>query len=96
MLRSSKYQFYNLWNDTTRAETHDLLYSSQALFITIIYNINAVHRIKSFVLPIYACSMNAFFSFNLFTVYIPESKQQLRIMIKYTQIQDIARFKPGL
>jgi hypothetical protein len=39
-----------------------------------------------------SCNMNAFFSFDLFMVYIPECKQQLRTM----KIQDIAHFKSGL
>ena len=41
------------------------------------------------------CNMNAFFSFDLFMVYIPECKQQLRTKKKYIQIQDIAHFKSG-
>jgi len=40
--------------------------------------------------------MNAFFTFDLFMVYIPECKQKLRTMKKYTQIRDIAHFKSGL
>ena len=39
--------------------------------------------------------MNAYFSFDLFMVYIPEYKQQLWTM-KYTQIRDIEHFKSGL
>jgi len=38
--------------------------------------------------------MNAFFSFDLFMVYIPECKQQLRTM--NMQIRDIANFRSGL
>jgi hypothetical protein len=38
---------------------------------------------------------NVFFSFDIFMVYIPECKQQLRTM-KYTQIRDIAHFQSGL
>jgi len=38
--------------------------------------------------------MNAFFSFDLFMVYIPECK--LRPMKYYTQLRDIAYFKSGL
>ena len=45
---------------------------------------------------ILSCKMNAFFSFDLFMVYIPECKQKLRNMKQYTQIQDIAHFKSGL
>jgi len=37
--------------------------------------------------------MNAFFSFDLGMVYIPECKQQLRTMKYYTDIRDIAHFK---
>jgi hypothetical protein len=37
-----------------------------------------------------------FFSFDLFMVYIPECKQQLRTMKQYTQIQDIVHYKSGL
>ena len=37
--------------------------------------------------------MNAFFSFDLFIVYIPECKQQLKTMKSYTQIRDNAHFK---
>jgi len=40
--------------------------------------------------------MNALFYFDLFMVYIPECKQQLRNMKKYTQIWDIAHFESGL
>jgi len=40
--------------------------------------------------------MNAFFSFDFFTVYIPECKQQLRTMKQCMQIRDIAHFKFGL
>jgi hypothetical protein len=32
----------------------------------------------------YNCNMNAFFSFDLFMVYIPKCKQQLGTMKKYT------------
>ena len=39
--------------------------------------------------------MNAFFSFDLFMVYIPECKQLLRTMKYYPQMQDIAHFKSG-
>jgi len=42
------------------------------------------------------CNMNAFFSFDLFMVYIPECKQQLITVKQYTQIPDIAHLKPGL
>ena len=41
-------------------------------------------------------NMNAFFSFDLFLVYIPECKQQLRTMKIYTPIPDIGHFKSGL
>ena len=43
--------------------------------------------------------MNAFFTFDLFMVYIQnvrECKQKLRTMKKYTQIRDIAHLKSGL
>jgi hypothetical protein len=40
--------------------------------------------------------MNAFFSFDLYLVYIPECKQQLRTMKIYTPIPDIGHFKSGL
>jgi len=40
--------------------------------------------------------MNAFFSFHIFMVYLPECKQQLRTMKWYTQIREIAHFKSGL
>jgi len=40
--------------------------------------------------------MNANFSIDLFMVYIPECKQQLRTMKYYTQIRDNAHFKSGL
>ena len=43
-----------------------------------------------------SCNMNAFFSFDLFMVDIPECKQQLRTMKQYMQIQYIAHFKSGL
>ena len=42
--------------------------------------------------------MNAFISFDLFMVYIPECKQQIGTMKQYMQIhvRDIAHFKSGL
>ena len=43
--------------------------------------------------------MNAFFSFDLFIIYIPECKQQLRTVEYYRQIRDndhIAHLKSGL
>ena len=43
-----------------------------------------------------SCNMNAFFSFDLFMVYLLKCKQQLRTMTYYTQIRDIAHFKSGL
>ena len=42
------------------------------------------------------CNMNAFFLFNLFMVYIPECKHQLKTKKQDTQIRDIAHFKSGL
>jgi hypothetical protein len=57
----------------------------------IMFNISDISRLISNI-----CNMNAFFSFDLFLVYIPECKQQLRTMKYYTQIQDIAHFKSGL
>jgi hypothetical protein len=38
-------------------------------------------------------NMNAVFSFELITVYVPECKQLLRTMKWYTQILDIAHFR---
>ena len=43
---------------------------------------------------IVSCKMTAFFSFDLFMVYIPECKQ--KTMKQYTQIHNIALFKSGL
>ena len=54
------------------------------------------HNIKQVGFNIVNCKMNAFFSFDLFTVYISECKQQLRTMKYYTQIRDIPHFKSGL
>jgi hypothetical protein len=42
------------------------------------------------------CSINAFFSSDLFMVYLPECKQQPGTMKLYTQIRDIALYKSGL
>ena len=39
--------------------------------------------------------MNELFSFDLFIVYIPECKQQLRTMKLYTLIRDIAHLNLG-
>jgi hypothetical protein len=41
-------------------------------------------------------NMIVFFSFDLFMVYIPKCKQQLRTMKEYTQIRDIAHSKSGV
>ena len=54
------------------------------------------HNIKQVGFNIVNCKMNAFFSFDLFTVYIAECKQQLRTMKHYMQIRDIPHFKSGL
>jgi len=40
--------------------------------------------------------MNAIFTFDVFMVYIPECKLQLRVTKQYTHILDIAHFKAGL
>jgi hypothetical protein len=44
------------------------------------------YNIKEVGLIIVNCNMNAFFSFDLFMVYISECKQQLRTMKYYMQI----------
>jgi hypothetical protein len=54
------------------------------------------HNIKQVGFNIVNFNMNASFSFDLFMVYIPECKQQLRTMKYYTQIRDIPHFKSGL
>ena len=41
------------------------------------------HNIKQVGFNIVNCKMNSFFSFDLFMVYIPECKQQLRTMEYY-------------
>jgi hypothetical protein len=38
----------------------------------------SIYKIKLYKNSYQACNMNAFCSFDLFMVYIPESKQQLR------------------
>ena len=48
------------------------------------------------VIDISCCNMNALLSFDLFMVYIPESKQQLRSVKEHMQIREIAHFKSGL
>jgi hypothetical protein len=58
-----------------------------SLYKTIITDINKFNM---------NCNMHAFFSFDLFMVYIPECKQQSRTMKQYTQIRDIAHFKSCL